>query len=535
MTTAKAVAARLLAVLVAAGAAGCGGGGGGGGGTVSGGSSSATAGHVLRKVTFGPTPALMARLEAQGPAPYLQEQLQPQLVSDASNARLNTVLGQLTIPQSEWDDPTFDHLVKYQLARATFSNRQLLERLTYFWETHFNTNWTKSRDYFLGDERVATWVEWRENELFRQHALGRFEDLLRASATSPAMVIFLDSNTNVAGHANENYARELMELHTLGVDNGYTEHDIEEVARCFTGWTVCRVPAGSQDDPHAPCGGDPATQRVAFHFDAALHDPGPKTIFAGTPYELYVPGRAGAAGLQDGFDLIAHLAMLPQTAEFVSEKLIVELLADQAPPALLAQCVATWQATGGDVGEVVRTIVFSPEFLDPAHRWNQIRSPIESLAGTVRALDGFAPTAFALSNMRSLLDDSLNQPPFRWLNPDGYPMESELQLGTSKLFGRVLFNQTVFRGGLADPQYDIRLLLLGHGVPLDDADAIVDFFFALFFQDNHTPADRAAALDFLLTDTAGNPAPLYPNGVDYPHRLRVFAAFVASYPQAFSK
>ncbi len=535
MKTARAVAARLLACLVAAGAAGCGGGGGGGGGLGTGGSGASTAGHVLRRVTFGPTAGLLARLSQQGAYPYLLEQLQPQFVSDAGNARLNTVLAQLSIPQSEWDDPSFDDLVKYQLARATFSNRQLQERLTVFWDTHFNTDWMKSRDFFLGDERIATWLEWRENDLFRQDALGRFEDLLRSSATSPAMIVYLDSNTNVAGHANENYARELLELHTMGVDNGYTEVDIEEVARCFTGWTVCRVPAGSQDDPHAPCGGAAGTQRAAFHFEAGLHDTGSKTIFQGTPYELFLPARTGAAGIQDGFDLIAHLAHLPQTADFLSRKLIMELVSDTPPPALLADCVDVWLSTGGDVREVVRTILLSPEFLEPSVRWNQVESPLESLTSTARALDALAPTAYALTNMRSLLEDSLNQPPFRWLNPDGYPAESELQLGTSKMFGRVLFNQTIYRGGLADFQYDMRLLLLNNGVLLDDADAIVRFYFDLFFQDNYTQADWDAAYEFLTTDNAGTLSPLSPNAVDYPQRLKVFAAFVASYPQAFAK
>ena len=532
MSTAKAICGRLFIILATVCATGCG--GGGGGGTIAG-SGSSGAGHALRRVTFGPTPALLARLSTEGIDPYLAEQLRPELLSDAGNARLNAVLAHLTIPQSEWDFPVFDHLVKYQLALATFSNRQLLERLTVFWDTHFNTNWSKSRDFFLGDERVATWIEWRENELFRQHALGRFEDLLRASATSPAMVVFLDSNTNVAGHANENYARELLELHTFGVDNGYTESDIEEVARCFTGWTVCRVAAGDQDDPHAPCGGAAGTQRVAFHFDASAHDAGPKTIFPGTAYELFIPGRAGPAGIQDGFDLITHLAQLPQTAQFVCGKLIAEFVNDAPPPALLASCVATWQSTGGDMREVVRTILSSPDFRAPATHWNQVESPLESLTSTVRALDGLAPTAFAMGNMRALLEDSLNQPPFRWLNPDGYPWESELQLGTSKMFGRVLFSQTVFRGGLANFQYDIRQLLLNNGVQLDDADGIVDFFFLLFFQANYSQSDWNAAHEFLTTDNAGNPASLVPTAVGYPQRLKVFAAFVASYPQAFAK
>jgi uncharacterized protein (DUF1800 family) len=477
---------------------------------------------------------LLQRLSRDGVAAYIDEQLDPEPIGEPGNARLASLLAQIPAPSSEHDEPTLEHLVAANLARAIYARAQLREQMVDFWETHFSTDFGKLLLFFGGDYGTASYFEFRENAIFRERALGRFEDLLLASATSPAMIIYLDSVQNQAGLPNENYARELLELHCFGVHNGYTETDIEVVARCFTGWTVCRVAPGSVDDPHAPCDAS-AAARFAFHFDPLVHDGGEKTIFAGTSYELHLPARSGMQGLQDGLDLIAHLARAPQTAAFVSSKLIERFVSDQVDPGLLASCTATWQATDGDLRAVLRAIFESPQFLAPSQRWSQVRSPLESVCSTVRALEGVVPTPFNLSGVRSLLDGPLSQRLFRWIDPDGYPESSAMQLGTSKMLGRIAFNQTIYAGGLGDPQYDLRQLLLENGVPPEDPSAIADFFLNLFFQENFSAQDREQALAFLATDEQGQPAALNQHAVDYPTRLKQFAAFVASFPQALAK
>src|SRR6185295_19901213 len=231
-----------------------------------------------------------------------------------------------------------------------------VESMALFWEGHFNTNYWTVFNWSSSGEARATWLETRENELFRKLALGSFESLLRASATSPAMLITLDNVSNVAGNPNENYARELVELFTLGVDNGYTQHDIEELARCFTGWGVCEVQPADADDPLAACAVGAPAATLAFHFDAGRHDSGPKTIFAGTDHELDLPARSGDAGLDDGFDVLHHLA-----SKFIS---------DDPDPVLVQDCSDVWISSGGDLTAVLRSLLSSAEFLDPKNAWN---------------------------------------------------------------------------------------------------------------------------------------------------------------------
>ncbi|MCA8959831.1 MAG: DUF1800 domain-containing protein, partial [Planctomycetes bacterium] len=355
------------------------------------------AAHVLRRLGYGPTPERLAHVVSIGHAEYIEEQLHPELDLELDNVELNSRLSALT-PQND-----FVSLLLWQIDMALYSRNQLREALTDFWENHFNTDLVKivgvlqSLDFGSGplytpEEALAegTSWEWLENAIFRAGALGSFENLLIASAAGRPMLVYLDGAANTVAAPNENYARELVELHTMGVDNGYTQVDIEEIARCFTGWTVRKkAPADAQDPLAPPVAFDDPTGVWAFHFSPLDHDYGAKSIFAGTFYELDVPSRAylSPEGILDGFEVLQHLATLPQTAEFVSRKLIQKLVSDDPPTALVASALATWLATDGDLRAVVETIVTSPEFLDPMNRWNKIETAFEFLISTLRALD----------------------------------------------------------------------------------------------------------------------------------------------------
>ncbi len=524
-------------------AASCGGGSTGGGGG-SGNSSKrgfvvgasgdiALSGHTLRRASYGATPALLDQLTSFGTGTWLNQQLDPDSIDLSTSSQLMNLLAQIQVPTSELDHPQLGDLIEWRIAHALYSPRQLQEQMLDFWQSHFNTGWYQVLPYTQSFE-VTTWFQWRESELFRAHALGSFHQLLIDSATSPAMLVMLDSVSNASDHPNENYARELLELHTVGVDHGYVEKDVEQIARCFTGWSLCQVAPNSVGDPLASCASGPNAV-WAFHFDASLHDVGAKTIFKGKSYELHVPARGGEAGLQDGFDVLAHLAKLPQTAEFVSTELIRKFVGDSPPADLVAQCKKRWKETGGDIREILVTIFNSPHFSDASDRWSKVPTPLESLCTTVRALDGDVSTIAELQSIQAYLDGPLNQHLFQWETPDGYPESGEKQLGTAKVLERIRFNAAIAQGGANDVQYDLRGLLVAHGVALGDPSAIIDFYLRIFFQGLVDPSDRQAAIDFLSSDLNGAPAALDPNAADWDSRVRLAAAYVASLPKALEQ
>ena len=488
------------------------------------------AAHVLRRIAYGPTPAELERVLQLGVVEYIDEQLAPELIDEASNPELNAWLAALP---SETD---LFYLVAEVVARGMHARRQLTEQLTDFWENHFSTYAWTTIGYFsdqLGGDfnrgyAEGTEMEALENDLFRDGAVGDFLTLLETSATSVTMLIYLDSILNAAGIPNENYARELLELHTMGVDNGYTQEDIEEIARAFTGWTVCKVAPGSELDPFAPCLSPFSTTGVwAFHFDPSRHDYSGKVIFGGTPYALVIPPRTpgSAQGIDDGFEVLAHLATLPQTAEFVSRKLIQKFVSDEVPLALLAECIATWLATDGDIRAVTSTILHSPEFLGPAHRWNKVRTPLEDAIATVRAVGGDSDLNAPLTALYSL-----EQPPFHSITPDGYSELGADQLSTLRILEMVQFARR-FIDPFQDPQMDVVPLLANATIDLNDAGAVVDALVGQIYPGNFSAIDRELAIDFLLTNDSGAPLPLDAAAADYEDRVTKLAMYLLVYPQ----
>ncbi len=312
--------------------------------------------------------------------------------------------------------PLTSTLQQARLVRAMFSRRQLYERMVEFWTDHFNIN--------LFDELCQWFKLTDDREVIRPHALGKFPDLLRASAHSPAMMWYLDNYANVAGAEQENYARELQELHTLGVDGPYTELDVTEVARCFTGWGVHGV--GSTQ-------GRPGN----FHFDASVHDTGSKTVLG-----HFIPAGGGKS---DGDFVLELLANHPSTADFLSRKMARWLLSYDPPEHVIQGVVQVFHSTGGDIKAMVRRLL-QPEVVVrvPKRERPKAKRPLELVTSLMRAVAVESQNPFYLGEEL----DEMGQEPFAWRTPDGYPDDAAAWASTilprwrfvSKLMARDVFS-----------------------------------------------------------------------------------------------
>jgi uncharacterized protein (DUF1800 family) len=330
----------------------------------------------------------------------------------AANPDLRRKLMLLTAPQQLI---TFD-LSEGKMYRAILSNRQLEEELVDFWYNHFNVFLDKGSDRFL----VPTY----EREAIRPHVLGRFRDLLEATAKSPAMLFYLDNWESVGPGApnrrpgakkpvrglNENYARELMELHTLGVDGGYTQKDVTEVARCFTGWTI-RQPRE---------GGD-------FFYNDRVHDKGAKVVLGVT-----IPAGGGKEDAEKVLDI---LAKHPATARFISKQLAQRFVADDPPPKLIDKMARTFRDKNGDIREVMKTMLTSDEFFSEAAYRVKVKSPFEMIVSAVRATGAQVDFAFPLANQIA----QLGEPLYRKLEPTGYANTSAEWINSAALLARMNF------------------------------------------------------------------------------------------------
>ena len=303
-------------------------------------------------------------------------------------------------------------LMEAKLLRAIYSNRQLEEVLTDFWFNHFNVYFDKGADRYL--------VTQYERDAIRPHILGKFRDLLEATAKSPAMLFYLDnwqsagSNSTTPRGArrglNENYGRELMELHTLGVDGGYTQKDVTEVARCFTGWTIDRPQRGG-----------------TFSFNRRLHDDGPKTVLGVT-----IPA---GGGIEDGEKVLDILSHHPSTAHFISRELAQRFMADNPPEPLVQRMALTFEKTGGDLREVMKTMLASKEFWSEGAYRSKVKSPLEMVASAVRAVNGDVDFAFALVNQVA----QLGEPLYRKAEPTGYSNSGQEWVNSAGLLARMNF------------------------------------------------------------------------------------------------
>ncbi len=303
-----------------------------------------------------------------------------------------------------------------KLLRAIYSNRQLEEILTDFWYNHFNVYLDKGADRYL--------VTAYERDAIRPHVLGKFRDLLEATASSPAMLFYLDNWQSVSPNLpgivaaanrprrglNENYGRELMELHTLGVDGGYTQKDVTEVARCFTGWTISRPQLGG-----------------TFTFNRRMHDAREKIVLG-----VRIPA---GGGIEDGEKVLDILARHPSTAHFISRELARRFVADNPPESLVDRMARTFLKTDGDLRAVMKTMLDSKEFWSEGAYRGKIKSPLELVASAVRAVNGDVDFAFPLANQVA----QLGEPLYRRVDPAGYSDLSRQWLNTAGLLARMNF------------------------------------------------------------------------------------------------
>jgi uncharacterized protein (DUF1800 family) len=475
----------------------------------------ATIVHVLNRLTWGPRPGDVETVRAMGLERWLDRQLHPERIDDgALEKRLATLethglssgklLEGYELPReakreiqkrraelderaSEMDQrrarrellqkygsrmqgsprQVIAELQEAKLLRASLSERQLDEVLVDFWLNHFNVYAQKGPVKFLAAEH---------ERVIRERAWGRFEDLLVATAKSPAMLFYLDNwlsadpeaakrlNERVLRYGtrrgrrsgvtpeemkealgrrsglNENYARELLELHTLGVDGGYTQKDVTEVARAFTGWTIRGL---RQKAP-------------AFAFDARLHDPGDKLVLGRT---------VKAAGEAEGREILSRLANSPATARFISWKLARRLVADDPPAALVDRAAAAFERTHGEIREVVRTIVTDPEFLAAEARQAKLKTPLEFVVSAVRA------SGASVASVRELAKRvaDMGMPLYLQQPPTGYKDTAEAWVSTSGLVARLNFALDLSAGRVPGVELPPSAFAPASGASLADA------------------------------------------------------------------
>jgi uncharacterized protein (DUF1800 family) len=383
--------------------------------------------HLLNRIGFGPRPGDIERVGETGIEKYLEYQLHPDRIEDSATE--NRLANLPSIHMSTADlaaryqrpgqarklqmRPMIENIPQQillelqaqKLIRAVHSQRQLHEVMTDFWFNHFNVFWGKNADRWLTTNY--------EMHAIRPHVLGKFKDLLMATAKSPAMLFYLDNHlsSSIKG-INENYGRELMELHTLGVDGGYTQKDVQEVARAFTGWSIERPQVTGE-----------------FMFRLRMHDAGEKVVLG---------HKINAGGIHDGETVIDILAKHPSTARFISTKLVRRFVSDDPPPNLVRHVAEVYRKTDGDIREMMRAILTSNEFGSPEAAGAKTKTPFEYVASAIRSLDG---SVAASAGTRQLAQSiaRMGQPLYQCQPPAGYPDQGEHWMSNGAILERLNF------------------------------------------------------------------------------------------------
>ena len=428
---------------------------------------------ALKRTSFGVHRDALSAIQSLGIDAYLDQQLDYQNIDDGDlDTTIQTLfpLTQQTPSQLITGFPENIYAVATQMIAATqyrqmFSQRQLYEVMVEFWSDHFNIHLVNGLGPTLKPED--------DLKVIRTHALGNFRDLLHASAKSPAMLFYLDNFFNIAGAPNENYARELMELHTLGVDGGYTETDVKEVARCFTGWTITFPPAADYG---------------TFFFNPAVHDTGTKLVLGNT---------LSTGDISDGEQVLDILAAHPSTAQFIASKLCQRFISDTPDQASIDAVAAAFTLSGGDIKDTLRALFATAAFRDSADL--KFTRPGEYLAGLVRAL---APdTGYPTDNGLLLFfaQSILGQLPFYWPTPDGYPDEQSYWASTGGMLNRWRLSFLSFAGII--PAIDV--IDVDYAPMLDGANTlagVVDALTENMLMRPLSETDRGLLLDWLIEE-----------------------------------
>lgn len=441
----------------------------------------ALAAHVISRTAFSRDAWTSGRMDALGVDAYLEEQLAPASIPDpdvdvalASYGSLDLDFFELFAQYQADPFVPLQELIDAKLLRATLSRRQLEEVLVDFWFNHFNI--------FAADGFSNYVIGPYERDAIRPHVLGRFEDMLKAVARNPVMLYYLDNflssrdgfvfENEVRG-INENYARELMELHTLGVDGGYDQDDVIDVARALTGWTIGPIEVADSD---------------GFFFWDAAHDDGAKLITG----DLFIPADGN---IQDGFDLFAFLAAHPSTARFLCGKLVVRFVSEAPQPGLVDRCAVSYAGSDGDLREVMRTLLFSDEFRDPAIMGAKVKRPMVFLAGLLR-VTGADPTVelprppeapLPVLDVLNFFSGLLGESIYQARPPTGHPDASRAWASGGTLLSR--FN-------LITALVSIDTVLgIDWGVSGGSDSEIVDALVVRLFERDVAASTRSAAID----------------------------------------
>ena len=442
--------------------------------------------HALNRLGYGPRPGDLERVKRLGLENWIERQLHPEKIDESgSQARLAALPGanlnsqallaaypqpdvaakrlgisveeyrkqmdaQAHPPQGVRPKPSklpqeaLSQLQQAKTLRAIYSERQLQEQLTDFWFNHFNVFANKDLDLWL----LASY----EHDVIRPRVLSRFRDLLGATAKSPAMLFYLDNYLSADAQAakrlkshpeklrgrryaslpgvgnrglNENYGRELMELHTLGVDGGYTQQDVIEVARCFTGWTIRN-----------------ARTKPEFSFDDRVHDPQPKRVLG---------KKIHAGGIRDGEQVLDLLARDPHTAHHIALELAQHFVADNPPGPVVDHMAAAFRKSGGDLREVMRAMIYSPEFWSRAAYRAKIKTPFELVVSAARALGADVDSALPLVNWVT----RIGEPLYQCLPPTGYSDKASAWVNAGALLNRLNFALALAGNRVAGSQVQI--------------------------------------------------------------------------------
>ncbi|MSR43136.1 MAG: DUF1800 domain-containing protein [Pedosphaera sp.] len=376
--------------------------------------------HCINRLSFGARPGDYSRVrklgatEAEAVAAYIEEQLDPDRIPDKlarwAVRRCETLDGSVGELFEYKERLLLEELTRGALLRAVFSERQLFEVMVQFWTDHFNIAPSK------GDCR---WLKTADDrDVIRRHAFGHFPAMLRASALSPAMLWYLDGRANRRRNAdekpNENYARELLELHTLGVHGGYSQQDVMEVARCLTGWTV----RGTKESKF---------RLGKVEFNPHLHDKEAKTVL-----DQHIPAippnlsreeqeRLGSGELDLVLDIIA---LHPATAKYLATKLCRRFIAEEAPAAAVAAVAEAFLKSSGNLRDTLRALFATPEFL--AARGGKFKRPFHFITSALRATGAETDARRPLTEFL----DRMGHAPFQYPTPDGYPEEAAPWMGT---------------------------------------------------------------------------------------------------------
>jgi len=395
--------------------------------------------HLINRLSFGPQPGDFERVKAMGVERYIQAQLSPQTIAEAPG--LVETVGEIQTlhmmpmtllqlydtpkpPPGQKQDPDVVKAARQKakiilkearearLMRAIYSNRQLQEVMVDFWFNHFNIYSDKNQDLL--------WLGAYEEQAIRPYVLGRFRDLLGATAHHPAMLVYLDNAQNHVNHSknaleglNENYAREIMELHTMGVDGGYTQQDVIALARILTGWGPCNL-------------NTPSTNSFGFCFRPNRHDKDDKVFLGKTIH---------ASGESEGEEALDMLAKNPATAHHISYQLAQYFVADSPPKALVDQLARRYLQTDGNIREVLNTLFHSQTFWSIADTGNKYKTPYHYMVSAVRA------SGLSVANYQIIVNrlNQMGMPLYSCLTPDGYKNTKVDWLNPDALLQRLNF------------------------------------------------------------------------------------------------